>query len=111
MSIKIDRIGSILTKEISEILSTEVKDRLINFVTITDVKVTNDLSYAKVYVTVLNDTNKDETMKALKNASGFIRHQLYDRVDLRYIPEVQFVYDDSIDYGKRIESLIDNLNK
>ena len=76
MSIKIERIGSQLVKEISYILATEVKDGDIKFVTVTDVKVTNDLSYAKVYFTVLNDQKKEETLEALKSASGFIRKML-----------------------------------
>ena len=111
MSIKIDRIDSTLVKEISYILATEVKDNNIRFVTVTDVKTTNDLSDAKVYVTILNDGSKEAAMKALKNASGFVRKQLYNRVDLRHVPVLQFVYDESIDYGKKIEKLIDNLNK
>ena len=68
MSVKIDRIASNLVKEISYILMTEVKDPDVKFVTVTDCKVTSDLSYAKVYVTVSNQDRIDETMKALKNA-------------------------------------------
>lgn len=111
MSIKIDRIASSLVREISYILATQVKDRDIKFVTVTDCKVTNDLSFAKVYVTVLDDSKKDSIMKSLKNASGFIRRSLYDRVDLRHIPELEFVYDESINYGKKIETLIEDLHK
>lgn len=111
MSIKIDRIGNILVQEISYILSTQIKDKDISFVTVTDVKVSKDLGHAKVYVTILDDSKKELTLKSLKNASGFVRRSLYERVDLRHVPEIEFVYDESIDYGKRIESLIDNLNK
>lgn len=111
MSVKIDRINSALVKEISYILATEVKDKCIKFVTITDCKVTNDLSFAKVYYTVLNDEDKKETAKALKNASGFIRHELMDRVDIRHIPELTFVFDESISYGKKIEDIIENIHE
>lgn len=111
MSVKIERIGSNLVKEISYILATEIKDEDIKFVTITDVKVTNDLSFAKVYFTVLDDTKKETTLKALKNASGFIRKQLADRVDIRHIPELQFVFDESIEYGKKIEDIIDKIHE
>ena len=110
MSIKIERIASNLMKEISYILATEIKDDDIKFVTITDCKVTNDLSFAKVYYTVLDDTKKESTALALKNASGFIRHELHDRVEIRYIPELIFVFDESIAYGKKIEDLIDDLH-
>lgn len=111
MSIKTDRINSTLVKEISYILETEVKDQDIKFVTITDCKVTNDLSFAKVYFTVLKEDRKKETLKALKNASGFIRHELMDRVDIRHIPELSFVYDESIDYGKKIENIIESIHE
>ena len=110
MSIKIDRINSNLVKEISYILANEVKDQDIKFVTVTDCKVTNDLSFAKVYFTVLKEDRKKETLKALKNASGFIRHELMDRVDIRHIPELTFVYDESIEYGKKIENIIESIH-
>lgn len=111
MSIKTERIASMLEKEISYILMMEVKNADIKFVTVTGVKLTTDLSFAKVYVTVLDDTKKDVTMKALKDASGFIRHELYDRVDIRHIPELEFVYDESIEYGKKIEEIIEEIHE
>lgn len=111
MRIKIDRIGSNLVKEISYILMTEIKDKDIRFVTITDCKVTNDLSYAKVYYTILDDTRRKETALALKNAAGFIRKQLFDRVDIRSIPELEFIYDESIEYGNKIEKIIEKIHE
>ena len=111
MSLKIERISSSMIKEISYLLQTEVKDKNIKFVTITDVKVTNDLSFAKVYVTVLDETRKKETMEALKNARGFIRKELAHRVELRHIPELEFVYDESIAYGAKIEDIIEELHE
>lgn len=110
MSIKTDRISSNIMKEISYILETEVKDKNIKFVTITDCKVTNDLSFAKVYYRILNDSYREETSKALKNASSFIRKQLSDRIDIRHIPEIIFVYDESIDYGNKIEKIIEEIH-
>jgi len=106
MSVKIDRISSQMAKEISYILATEVKDRDLRFVTITDCRVTNDLSYAKVYYTSLDDSNREE----IKKASGFIRKQLMDRIDIRHIPELEFVYDESIEYGKKIEDKIKEIH-
>ena len=111
MSIKIDRIASNMVKEISYILMMEVKDPNVKFVTVTDAKVTNDLSYAKIYVTVLNKEYIKDTMKALKNASGFIRNSLKERMDIRNIPELEFVYDESIEYGNKIEKIIDEIHK
>lgn len=110
MTFKIDRIASNFVKEISYILATEIRDEDIKFVTITDCKVTNDLSFAKVYFTVLDESKKETTLKALKDASGFIRRMLADRVDIRHIPELQFVYDESIEYGKKIEDIIEDIH-
>ena len=110
MSIKIDRINHSMIREISYILETEVKDQHIKFVTITDVRVTNDLSFAKVYFTILNDEYKKETLKALKQASGFIRTKLCERIDIRHMPELEFVYDESIAYGKLIEDKIKEIH-
>ena len=111
MNIKIERISSALKREISYVLANEVKDKDIGFVTITACKVTSDLSFAKVYFTVFDDSKKESTLKALKNASGFIRRELTDRVDIRHIPELQFVYDESIEYGKKIEDIIEKINE
>lgn len=109
MSVKIERINNMIVEQISYIVATEVKDEDIQFVTITGANVTNDLSFAKIYFTTLKD--KNETLKALNNASGFIRKMLADRVELRHIPELTFVYDESIEYGKRIEQIIENINE
>ena len=110
MSIKIERISSQIIKEISSILSLEIKDSDIRFVTITDCQVTNDLSFAKVYFTVLDVNKKDITLKALNNASGFIRKELASRIEIRHIPELEFVFDESIEYGKKIENIIEKIH-
>lgn len=110
MSVKIERIASNMIKEISYILMTEIKDQDIKFVTITDCKVTNDLSFAKLYYTTLNEDRKTETEKALKSAAGYIRRQLAERIDIRHIPELQFIYDESIAYGKKIENIIEQIH-
>ncbi len=111
MSIKIERISDALIEQISYIIANEVKHEDIDFVTITDVKVSNDLSYAKVYFTVLDDSKKDITLKALKEASGFIRHELRDRIEIRQIPELTFVYDESINEAQKIEDILDKLKE
>ena len=110
MSLKIDRLESSFIKEISYILSNEVKNRKLNFVVVTDCKITSDLSYAKVYIRLLKDEDKKEILDALKNASGFIRHELMSRVEIRHIPELEFVYDESIEYAKNIENIIEKIH-
>ena len=111
MSIKLERISDALIEQISYIIANEVKHKDINFVTITDVKVSSDLGYAKVYFTVLDESKKEITLKALKEASGFIRHELRDRIEIRQIPELTFIYDDTIEEAKKIENIIDKINE
>ena len=108
MTIKNERINSNLQKEISYIIANEVKNPNIKFVTITACDVTSDLSYAKVYFTTLSDGK--ETLKGLKSAKGYIRRALADRIELRHIPELEFIYDESIEYGKKIESIIEDIH-
>lgn len=109
MSVKIDRLNNVFVEEISKIIHNEVKDKDIGFVTITDARITNDLSFAKVYFTTLDDDHK-KVLNSLNKASGFIRSLLCDRVQIRKMPEIHFVYDESIEYGKKIEDIIDRIN-
>lgn len=111
MNVKIERLNSAFVREISYILMTEVKDENIKFVTITDCDITSDLSYAKVYFTVLDESKKIDTLKALDKAKSFIRGKLSDRVDIRHTPELKFLFDESIEYGNRIEQKIEELHK
>ena len=111
MNIKIERINHMIMEEISKILTLEVKDEDIKFVTVTDCDTSSDLSYCKVYVTVLEQEKKDETLKALNNASSFIRGELAKRIEIRHIPELKFIYDESIFYGVKIDKIIDEINE
>ena len=108
MSIKNERINSNMQREISYIIANEVKNPNIKFLTITDVDVTSDLSFAKVYFTTLDDVN--ETLKALKSAKGYIKKELGERLELRHIPELEFIYDESIEYANRIEEKIKEIH-
>ena len=109
MSIKIDRLNNIFVEEISKIIHEEIKDKDIGFVTITEARITNDLSFAKIYITTLGD-NRDKVLNSLNKASGFIRTMLCDRVKIRKMPEIHFVYDESIEYGKKIEDIIERIH-
>jgi ribosome-binding factor A len=106
MNIRIERLENLFVKEISYILNDEVRDEDIKFVTVTDCTITADLSFAKVYVTVFDESKKESTLKALKNASGFVRTSLANKVDIRYMPEIIFVYDESSAYASKIENII-----
>ena len=88
MSIKLDRLGSILTEEISKVINEEVKDDDIQFVTITAVDISSDLSYAKVYFTNLIDKDREKVTKALNRASSFIHYHLSPPQHRLYLPEL-----------------------
>lgn len=110
-SIKIERLNHAIQQEISIILMREIKDEDIKFVTITGVDTTNDLSFSKVYYTVLDESKKEKTEEALKKASSFIRTKLAERIDIRHTPELKFIYDTSIAYGEHIEDIISKINE
>ncbi len=112
MSIKTERLANVLAKEISQILMLEIKDEDIKFVTITHIDLSTDLSYAKVYCTVLDDEKKDKCIHDLNGAKGFIKSELIKRkIEMRKIPDLTFIYDDSIEYGNKIEKIIENIHK
>lgn len=111
MSVKLERLGHIFTEAISKIIREEVKDDDIRFVTITATSITSDLSYAKVYFTNLIDSDREKVTIALNRASSFIRGKLFDEVEIRKMPELTFVYDESIEYGNKIEKIIDDINR
>ena len=109
-SIKSTRINAEVQKELSVIIS-ELKDpRISSMVTVTDAEVTVDLKYCTVYISIYGGEEAEkETLEGLKNASGFIRHELAERVNLRNTPELKFVMDRSLEYGIRMSKLIDEV--
>ncbi len=104
-----DRISEEIKRELSDLIRHQIKDpRLPEFVSITLVRVTKDLRYAKVYVSVLGDEDKKKgALAALTHAAGFIRHEIGQRINLRYTPEFNFKLDDSIEQGMYLSKLID----
>ena len=110
-SIKIERLNHTYQEVISTIIMREVKDKDIKFVTITGVEVTSDLSYAKVYYTVLDQEKKESTKIALEKAAPFIRTKLAERVEVRHTPELRFIYDQSIVYGEHIDQIIRDIKE
>ena len=109
-NIKIERISSQITRELSQIFYEEVHNEILKSVTIIGAKVTNDLSLAKVYYTYLGDYAKITIQEELKNASSFLRTELAKRIDLRTTPELRFVYDESTEYGEHIDEIIEEIH-
>ncbi len=110
MKLKTKRIASDISRTISMILNEDAKNEILKKVSITDITLDDDLTFAKVYfMTRLEDKKLVED--ELNSSAGFIRRELAERLDLRSTPELKFVYDKSIDYNERIESIIDNMSK
>lgn len=109
---RLGRVNEELRKALSQIIDYEVKNsNVTGMISVTKVKVTPDLKYAKVYVSILNSKSNEKTLEGLKASAGFIRTSLAKKVNLRITPEVVFEYDDSIEHGERIESLLQEIKK
>lgn len=104
-----DRIGSELQRALSEILRAEVRDPRLGLITIQEVRVTRDLAHAKVFFTCFGSAAEGRDRESLLNRrlAGFLRHELGRRVKLRTTPELQFSYDESVEAGERLSSLIE----
>lgn len=111
MAHRIPRLNNLFRQEISDLLQRQVKDpRLGSFITVTEVSISADLRYAKVFVSHLgSEDERRATLNALASAAGFFRRELAGRLRLRLIPELSFHWDDSIEHGAHILKLIDQL--
>ena len=110
MSLLISRLNSLYQKELSKILLLETKEHALNSVTITEVRITNDLSFANIYYSCPSNT-KESVKTALERAKGYLRKELAHRVQTRKAPELIFKYDEALEYGNHINEIINNLEK
>ncbi|MGN1392519.1 MAG: 30S ribosome-binding factor RbfA [Succinivibrionaceae bacterium] len=103
-----DRVAQQMQREIAVILQHEMKDPRVSMATVSDVKVSGDLMYAKIYVTFINNDPESvkQGIKVLNKAKGFFRSMIGKAMKLRAVPEITFYYDKSLDEGMRISSLI-----
>ena len=107
---RLDRISEEVRHALDAIIREMNDPRITGTYSVTRAEVTRDLRYAKVYISVLESDKADQMIKALKNAAGFIRHELGARVQLRYTPELLFYRDDNIAYGVHISELLKNVD-
>ena len=107
---RIGRINDEIQKELSELLRT-VKDPRVSgtLLTITHVDTTSDLRYSRIYISAMDKTDEKDFLKGLKSASGYLRRELGQRLNLRYTPELQFFPDDSIAYGAHILDMLNHV--
>lgn len=109
--VRANRVGEQMKKELGEIITRKLKDPRVGFVTVTDVEVTADLQQAKIFISVLGDEKqKHDTLVGLAKAKGFIRSEIGQRIRLRKTPELIFEFDEALEYGNKIESILRDLN-
>lgn len=109
---RMNRIDEELKKEISNIISYELKDpNLTGMISVTKVDTTPDLRFARVYVSMINAKSNKGNLARLKKCSGFIRSEVARKVNLRTTPELIFIFDESLEYGSRIDSILENITK
>ena len=110
-----DRVADLLHREIADLVFRRVKDPRLASITITGVKVSDDLKHARVFFCAMGGSKGEDAKKnaaaGLQKAKGFIRMELGRRLSLRYVPELEFNYDVSFEYGDKIEKLLKELHK
>lgn len=113
MRIRPEKVAHLMRREVADILQRRVRDpRVSAMVSVTDVEVTPDLSFARVYVSIMGpEAERAATLEALRHAAGFVRHELGERLDLREVPEVRFVHDESLERGARVEDLLKRIQE
>ena len=109
---RMNKVNEELKKEISHVISQEIKDpHLTGLISVTSVDTTPDLRYARVYVSMINAKSNKNNLAILKKSSGFVRSMVAKRVNLRITPELVFLFDESIEYGSRIDSILAEITK
>jgi ribosome-binding factor A len=108
MRVRPERVAERIKREAADILENQIRDpRVTGMVSVTDVEVTNDLSYARIYVSVLaSSTPVEDVLKVLNSAAVFVRRQLAPRLELREVPQIRFLLDDSLQRGARVDYLL-----
>jgi len=106
-----ERVAGQLRRDLARLIQQEIKDPEVGFVSLSDVEVTHDLSHAKVFITVFDPEKAEESLKALRRASAFLRLRLGKELRLRHVPELHFVHDDSVEHGSFIDELIEKALK
>lgn len=106
-----DRVAVQIQKVLSELLLKKTKDPRLDMAVVTGVKMSRDIRTANIYFTVTGGReSKDQTMKGFQDAHGFLKRTLAKQLGLRYMPEIKFIYDESIDYGAHIDNLIKSIH-
>lgn len=105
-----DRVAEQVRRDLADLIRTELKDPRVGMISLTAVELTPDYAHAKVFYATLNSDHLDEIERGLKRASGFLRRELGRRIHIHTLPELHFIYDNSIEHGASMSLLIDQAN-
>ncbi len=106
------RLALQIQHEVSLMISRDMKDRRVGFVTVTGVQLSPDLRHAKIYISLMgSESEKKESLETLNRASGWVRHELGQRIRTKFLPDIVFLPDTSQDYGEHIDKLIDEIHE
>jgi ribosome-binding factor A len=106
-----ERVGGLLLEAVAETLLREVKDPRVGTVTLTGVKISPDLKIAKIFFTIRSEEELTAVLTGLRKATGFIKRQVAHRLQLRYVPSLEFLYDETLEKANRLESLLRQAEK
>jgi ribosome-binding factor A len=105
------RLSVLLKEEVADIVLHKIKDPRLGFITVTDVELSDDLRFAKIFVTVLKEEDREISLQILNEAKGFVRSEIAKRLRIKIIPTFEFFYDDCIERGFRIDKLLEDIKK
>lgn len=105
-----ERVAEQVRRDLADLIRTELKDPRVGMISLTDVELTPDYAHAKVFFTTFNSEHLEEIERGLKRAAGFLRRELGKRIHIHTLPELHFVYDNSIERGTSMSQLIDQAN-
>ncbi len=103
------RVKDLIREEVADIIMHRLKDPRLGFITVTEAWTSDDLRHARVYVSVLEETKKDESLRILMSSARFIRSELSKRLKMKFVPELSFKLDKAIEYGAKIDRILDEI--
>jgi ribosome-binding factor A len=103
------RVGDLIREEVADIIMHKLKDPRLGFITVTGAQVTTDLRHARVYVSIYEETKQKESLKILNSSARFIRNELGKRLKMKFIPDLAFKLDESIQYGAKIDRILEDI--
>jgi ribosome-binding factor A len=110
MTHRLDKVSNLIKEEMSLIFLHKIQDQMHGLITVTNVKMSPDLRHSNIYLSVYNKEKREEVLEKVNGMKGFIRSQLAGRIQIRYVPELHFFIDDTLDYVEKIEGLFKKIH-